>query len=86
MILVIFGLQQHNVMPRLFEFGRDYLMNVPRRDRKGDERGRHVDMFERSAHRVLASDRGNAQIGLRLKRAEKRGKRLPPTFGIVTGL
>ena len=73
-------------MPRRLEFGGDDLPHLPRRHREGDERGRNVDVFEGAAHGVLAADGSDAEIELRLERAEERRERLAPALGIVPGL
>ena len=82
-VRVVHGLEQHDFMPRALELGRDDFCRLPRRHRKGDEGGRHVDMLEGTAHGVLAADRGDAELHLRLERAQKRRQRLSPALGVV---
>ncbi len=73
-------------MPRLFEFGGNGFARRARGNGERNERGRNVDMLERAAHGVLSADRRDAQIGLRLERAQKRRERLPPTGGVAPRL
>ena len=67
----------------LLEFRRRDLPGQEHAHGKADQRGRNADVLERAAHGILAADRGDAQIQLRLKRAQQRGKRLAPARGVV---
>ena len=80
------GASSTTLCPAALNSGETTSPALARRHRKGDERGRNVDVLEGAAHGVLAADGGDAQILLRLERAEKRGKRLTPARGIMPGL
>ena len=53
------------------------------REREGNERGRNVDIFESTAHAVLAADGAQAQLYLRVQRAQQRAQRHTPALGIA---
>ena len=51
-------------------------------ERKGDERGRYVDVLEGAAHAVLAADGAQPQPDLCVQRAEERRERHTPALGV----
>ena len=60
------------------EFRADDLSGIHSSRRESDQRRRHIDVVERTAHGVFSSDCRETERQLHLQRAEKRGKRLAP--------
>ena len=76
----------HDAVAGLLELGGGGVAHVAHRHGEGDQRRRHVEILEAAAHRILASDRADAQVGLRHQRAEHRGHRLAPAGRIILEL
>ena len=53
---------------------------IDRSDTKGHKHRGHVDVAERTTHRVLTSNRWQTQLHLHLQRTEQRRQRLTPRF------
>ena len=65
-------------VPRFLEFGRNDLARLAGGNREGAERRRNVHLLERARHGVLAANRRDVQIQLRIQRAQQRRERLAP--------
>ena len=68
---------------RFFKHVRDESARLCGRERKGDQRGRNVDMLKSAAHAVFPADGAKPQPDLRVQRAEQRGQRNAPAGGIL---
>ena len=73
-------------MTRGLKLRGEHLARFQRRDGKGDERGRHIEIEERAGHGVLAADGGSAELKLGVHRAEQGGKGLAPALRLGTQL
>ena len=65
------------------QIGRDHAPRVDGRNAEGHEHGRHVDLLEGAAHRVLAADRRQPQLDLHPQRTQQRRQRFAPRTGGV---
>ena len=74
--------QQIDAVAGLFEFRRDDLRGLHRRDAEGNQRRGHVDLLEGAAHRVFAADGRQAQGYLHPQGAQQGGERLAPGMRI----
>ena len=69
-------------MVRRLEFAGEDLADAVSRDGEGAQGRRDVEVLERTGHGVLAADGGDAEVHLRLVRAEERGGRLAPALRV----
>ena len=61
--------EQHGAVTGRFKFGSGDLTGFCGGNRKGNERGRHGELFKRAAHGVFAPDGGDAKTHLRTEGA-----------------
>ena len=82
-VLIVRRVEEVDRMAGFLELGRDQTGSVLRRDSEGNERGRYVHVIERAAHGVLAADGREAQVLLRVIRAEQGGQRLAEALRVL---
>ena len=75
--------EEHETVARSLQFRRDDILHRGDIDRETHQRRRHVDFVKGTGHRVLAADRGEAELELCLIGAEQRRKRLRPSLRLV---
>ena len=73
-------------MTRALEFRSYKILRVVDRDGEGNECRRNVDMLEGAGHRVLSSDRRDAELALSLQSSEQSRHRLAPALRVVSRL
>ena len=74
------GPHQHHRALRLLEFGGHHLVCLADGGCKGDQRGRHIQLFKGAGHTVLAADGCNAQTHLSIQCTQQSGQRLAPAL------
>ena len=79
LLVIVRGEESHRMAGGL-EFVGDNVAGFGGGDGEGDERGRHVEIFEGAGHGVLAADSGDAQLHLCPEGAQKRGHGLAPAL------
>ena len=74
------GPDEHHRALRLLEFGGHHLVCLADGSGKGDQRGRHIQLFKGAGHTVLAADGCNAQTHLSIQCTQQSGQRLAPAL------
>ena len=78
--------QERKPVPGLLQLRRNDIPGFRHRDRKGNQRRRHIQIFKGAAHGILSTDGTDSQRHLRLERAQERRKGLTPAGRFPAGL
>ena len=76
--------EHRHIVTSALELGSYKILRVVDRDGEGNECRRNVDMLEGAGHRVLSSDRRDAELALSLQSSEQSRHRLAPALRIVS--
>ena len=77
-VLILGQADPYQTVPCFFQLRCDDILLFCHIHGKGNQRGRHIDIIERSGHTVLAADGGQTESQLCIIRPQKRRKGLAP--------